>query len=519
MFDTIGAAVDFHAIKTPARLAYWDESQGTGRTYAELSQRITRLANALLGAGLRPGSRIAVWMTSSVATVEVCFAAARAGLVVTPINERFKVGEATFQINSSGSEALFYSTELDHVARELAARFDLRLVASDADIDGLIATAGTTPPAGPKPDDLFLLGYTSGTTGRPKGAMLTHRSMLATGRMNTVAYRLPIGSVGLYRGSMSFVATIGSFLMSHLYVGGTVVILSTGDPAKIVDAIIRHRCNYTSIATPLLDGFREAVQRRPAALDCLTTVLHGASAAPARQLKDFVNVFGPRFVEGWGMTEHSGALATATTRADVTGHSEAQADVFTSVGRAVPEALVRIVDESRRPLPHDGVTIGELVLKSPALGVGYWDDPAATANAFQDGWYYTGDLAAIDEQGYVYLSDRRSDLIVSGGMNIYPSEVEQVIGSIPDVREVAVVAAPHPVWGQTVVAVIVAESEGVTEESVVEYCRREMAGFKKPTRVLFVDQLPKTASEKVRRQDLRELVLRSTTEHGESVHT
>lgn len=517
MFETIGAAIASHATKTPGRLAYWDDYRGIGRTYAELDERTARLANALLAAGLRPGSRVAVWMKSSIATVEVYFAAARAGLVATPINERFIVAEAASQISSSGAEALMYSSELADSATELAARFELRLVASDSDLDGIIESADTQVPPGPAPEDLFLLGYTSGTTGKPKGAMLTHRSMLATGRMNTISYRLPIGSVGLYRGSMSFVATIGSFLMSHLYVGGTVVILSTGDPEKIVDAIIRHRCNYTSIATPLLDSFRAEVQRRPEALECLTTVLHGASAAPAHQLKEFVEVFGTRFVEGWGMTEHSGALATATTAADVNGHTEARSDVFTSVGRAVPEALLRVVDEERKPVPPDGTTVGELVLRSPALAVGYWNDAAGTAAAFHDGWYYTGDLAAIDDQGYVYLSDRRSDLIVSGGMNIYPSEVEQVIALMPGVGEVTVVGSPHSVWGQTVVAVIVTESDSITEESVIEYCRREMASFKKPTRVLFTDHLPKTASEKVRRQDVREFVMQ-TVARLESAH-
>jgi fatty-acyl-CoA synthase len=527
MFETIGAAIEAHAAKTPARLAYWDEHRQYGRTYAELDDRTNRLANALLGAGLVPGSRVALWMGSSITTVETYLAAAKAGLTVSPINERFKVPEAAFQVASSGAQALVFSPSLGESVTELAGQFDFKLVAGAGpesrqygavDLEALISSARPARPAGPQPQDLFLLGYTSGTTGRPKGAMLTHRSMLAAGRMNALAYRLPIGSRGLYRGSMSFVATIGSFLMSHLHVGGTVVISSTGDPEQIVDGIIQHRCNYTSIATPLLDGFRAAVERRPEALGLLTSVLQGASAAPAEQLRQFAAVFAERFVEGWGMTEHSGALVTATTRLDVTGQAESVGDVFASVGRPVPEAIVRVVDEERRPVPLDGVTVGELIVSSPALAAGYWGDTTGTAEAFEDGWYYSGDLGTMDEQGYIYISDRRSDLIVSGGLNVYPREVESVVAALGGVREVAVVGAPHPVWGQTVVAVIVpAPGSGLTEGSVIEYCRREMAGFKKPTRVVFLDQLPKTPSEKVRRQEVRDLVAAlATPEAGPS---
>lgn len=515
MFETIAGAIESHATKTPDRFAYWDQVHQTGRTYADLDERTNRFANSLLDAGLEPGSRVAVWMKSSIATIETYFAAAKAGLVVTPINERFTVSEAAYQVASSQAEALVFSHTLGDRALELAQRFDWKVVIADTpteaasvgELEHLISQSRPDRPAGPRADDLFLLGYTSGTTGTPKGAMLTHRSMLAAGRMNALAYRLPIGSRGLYRGSMSFVATIGSFLMSHLHVGGTVVILSGGDPEQMVEAILEHECNYTSVATPLLDGFRDAVLRRPEALGVLTSVLHGASAAPADQLRRFVEVFGDRCLEGWGMTEHSGALATATTRLDFSGSSEARGDVFASVGRAVPEALLRLVDDHRRPVPRDGKSIGELAIKSPSLAVGYWGDAEASKDAFVDGWYYSGDLATIDETGYVYISDRRSDLIVSGGMNIYPSEVEMVIHAVPGVAEVVVVGAPHPVWVQTVVAVIVCEPNSiVTEEAVIEHCRREMASFKKPTHVVFLDDLPRTPSEKVRRQEVRDLV-------------
>jgi acyl-CoA synthetase (AMP-forming)/AMP-acid ligase II len=189
------------------------------------------------------------------------------------------------------------------------------------------------------------------------------------------------------------------------------------------------------------------------------------------------------------------------------GKSDAHGDVFESVGRAVADAVVDVVDPDGNPLPHDGTSVGELIIRSAALMDGYWDNPDATARALRDGWYFSGDLGCMDPAGYVYVSDRRDDLIVSGGINVYPSEVENVLAGCPGVRDCAVVGAPHAKWGMTVVAVVVRESgSGLTEEAVIDYCRQRMASYKKPTRVVFVEELPRTVSQKVRRRQLREML-------------
>ncbi|HEY4409794.1 MAG TPA: AMP-binding protein, partial [Acidimicrobiia bacterium] len=231
-----------------------------------------------------------------------------------------------------------------------------------------------------------------------------------------------------------------------------------------------------------------------------------ASKAEPRRLAALAAVIGDRFVEGWGMTENSGGLVTATTRADITGDTAA-ADLFASAGRAVPESVVEVVDGDGQPLPHDGSSVGELVVRSPALLTGYWNNPAATAAALHDGWYRSGDLGYLDPAGYVYLTDRRTDLIVTGGMNVYPSEVERCLAALPGVRECAVVGVPHDRWGQTVTAAVVAHPEAaLTEAAVVDHCRRHLAGFKKPTAVVFLDGLPRTPNLKVARAELRRLL-------------
>jgi acyl-CoA synthetase (AMP-forming)/AMP-acid ligase II len=514
--STVADILAGNAIAVPNRVAYQDAHQERSITYAQLDRRSNQLANAFLAAGLAAGDRIALWMTTGISTVEVYFAAAKAGLVVTPVNDKLVPNEAIFQVESSGARGLVYSGELEHNAAEVLETCELALVACDSApglpgarlLESMVERGSESRPRGPQPHDLYLLAYTSGTTGRPKGAMLTHQTILTAGRMNALSYRLPIGSVGLYRTSMSFPATIGSFLMSHLHTRGTVVLASSGDPEWIVDQVIRHRANYSSIAPPLLGGFIAEIKKRPEALSSLTSVLCGASAAPPSLLREAVDVIGDRLLEGWGMTEHSGALVTATTRLDFTGHDEARSDVFSSVGRAVPGALIRLAGDDREPLQHDGVAVGELVISSPALAVGYWNNPEATAEAFVDGWYHTGDLATIDEQGYVYVSDRRSDLIVTGGINVYPREVESVLENMPGIRDVAVVGAPHPKWGQSVVAVVVPKAnQQISESAVIDFARGRMAGFKKPTRVIFVEGLPKTVSEKVKRQEIRNLAL------------
>ena len=513
----IGRALALHSRKTPRKVAIVNSLTGEQRTYAELNARANRLANALLGAGLSPGTRVATWMHTSIAYVEVYLAAAKIGLVITPINEKFKADEVQFQLENSAAQVLIFSESFAPLAEDLMLDGGLMLAFCDGpttikgarSLDDICGEGSPSNPSVPEPgpDDLFMIAYTSGTTGFPKGALLTHASVSSIARMNALSYRLPIDTVGLYRGSMSFVATVCAFLMSHLYLGGTIVMTQSSDPDLIVNTIEKFGANYTSIPTPMLSDFGGALSRRPRALESLTSVLHSGSKAPADLLQELHGVVGSRLIEGWGMTEHSGGLLTATTPNDMRGKSDSARDVFESVGRAVPEVEVEVVDDHGRCVARDGAAVGEIVVRSPALATGYWADPASTAASFVDGSYRTGDLGSIDEAGYVYISERRSDLIVTGGINVYPSEVERFIVGMPGVADVAVVGLPHDRWGQTVVAAVVRSPGSViTEADVVDFCRRSMATYKKPTQVVFLEALPKTVSEKVTRQQVRLLL-------------
>jgi len=509
-FTTVGDLVALGARRSPDRVAL-KMRDGDALTYLELDRRTNRLANALLAGGLAPGDRVGAWMEDRLAYPELYLALAKAGLVVVPINARYRPGEAAYCIEDSGTKALVWTEGLTELVEELDPGTDMLLLSTDGSgpsgtraLGDLVASGADVRPQAPDTGALLVLAYTSGTTGSPKGAMLTHSTVLSICRLNTMSYRLPAYSVAAITGTLSFPAMMPAHVLSHLYVGGTAIIMGRWDPEILVDTIERERVTFTYLATPTMHPFAEYARAEPERWATLESVLHSSSRATPEQRAELCDVIGDRYVEGWGMTENSGGLMAATTRRDISSPPPG-VDIHSSAGRAVIEMAVDVVDEHGRSLPHDGSTLGELIYSGPAVTIGYWNRPEATAAALHGGWFHSGDLGTIDPQGYVYVTERRTDLIVSGGMNVYPNEVERCIMKLPGVRECIVVGAPHERWGQTVVAVIIGPSE-VTEEQVIEHCRRELASYKKPTRVLFVDDVPRTPSLKVKRAELREQV-------------
>jgi acyl-CoA synthetase (AMP-forming)/AMP-acid ligase II len=506
--QTIGEALDASAQRTPERIAIKLRDGSDQRTYTQLAERTTRLANALLDSGLvQRGDRIAAWMEDCIEYVELYLAAARAGLVVAPINARYVAPEAAYQLADAQVAALAWTPELDARVAALGDAVAGLATIPVADFEELIASGSSAPLSPPSPDDLYILGYTSGTTGRPKGAMLTHRSVLSLGRQNALSFRLSGHVVWGLTGSMSFVAVVPAHVLCCIALGGTLVVMGRYDVPTLLDTIERERVTFTYVPSPLLAEFAQAARARPQAIRSLHSVLHSASRAAPEQLRAVFDVVGDRLVEGWGMTEHSGGLATATTPDDYLD-PDGPRDVFASAGRSAAGVVVRLVDDDGRFLAHDGETVGELVVSSPSLMSGYWNRPEATAAALRDGWYHTGDLGTIDPDGYIFIAERRTDLIVSGGMNVYPSEVEQCIAAMPGVGEVAVVGMPHERWGQMVVAAVVA-TQAISEADVIAHCRERLASFKKPSRVVFVDELPRTAGMKVARAALRSTLRQS----------
>jgi len=475
---------------------------GPAVTYRTFDDRTTRLANALLSVA-SPGDRIAVWLPTGIEHLEVYGAAAKAGMVLVPVHERFTAEEAAYILDDSESRVLIHGAPMDERVAQLETSTLGRVVTPAAYDEFLCAGTGTMP-AGPAADDLFLVAYTSGTTGFPKGAMVTHRAVLRGLRVTAMASRLVAYGTQAYASSMSFVPTVTAQILPHLALAGRVLLCGGWDPGRVVDAIDRHRATYVYVPTPGLADFAAAVAASgPQRCPSLATVLHAGSKAAPSTLAAAAGALGSRFVEGWGMTENSGFLLTATTAADMTAPGPS-AEVLASVGRPVPGAEIDVVGDDGASLPRDGTTVGSLWARSATLMRGYWRNDRATAAALAAGWYATGDVGTIDPDGYVTVLDRRDDLILSGGANIYPSELERVIAAMAGVREVAVVGVDDARWGQTPVAFVVAEGGAALDEAaVVTHCRRHLASYKKPSRVLFVDSLPRNAAQKVLRAALR----------------
>ncbi|MEU7810885.1 AMP-binding protein [Pseudonocardia sp. NPDC049154] len=493
----VGHAVADWARATPGRVAL-SEASGRARTYAELDTRANRLAQGLLAHGLAPGDRVAVWLGNRIEYVETYLACARAGLVVVPLNIRFTAGEAWFVLDDSGTRALVHEQSV--AAR--VADLDVTGLAPVLDIDGpgfdaFVSAGADTAPPEPDPDELLVIGYTSGTTGFPKGAELTHRSVTHLGLTNALACRYGLGSVQVFGLSLSFTATVPAHVLPHLAVGGTSILLPGWDTEQAIAEIAAHRADFVILPGPAIVEFASLAEKDPTPLGSLRSVLHSASKAPPEQLERLVGAIGPRLVEGWGMTENSGGLLTATTERDYVGGVPG---IFASVGRAVPGTCVSVVDEAGEPLPHDGTTVGQLVATTGSMARGYWKRPEASEATFGGGVYRTGDLGTVDERGYVSIMDRRSDLIVSGGMNVYPSEIERVLAGVDGVVECVVVGAPHERWGQTPVAFVVAP--GRTAEELLERCRRSLASYKLPSRLVLCHALPRNASGKIVRGSL-----------------
>ncbi|MEV5302674.1 class I adenylate-forming enzyme family protein [Amycolatopsis methanolica] len=501
---TVAELISSGARRHPGRVAVV-EAGGRRLSYGHLADEATRLGNALRERGLEPGDRVAVWLEDSVDHVVLYAACALAGLVVAPINVRHTAAEAEHVLTDSGARALVLGPAVQDKACDISGIDDLLLVdtGDETDYRAFVESGSVSPLSEPRPSDLYILGYTSGTTGRPKGARLTQCSVLNLARINALSYRLPLGSVAAMTGSMSFVAVVPAHILTHFYVGGTVVFPGRWDVGSLSALVEEHRATFTYAPSPLLGEFTEAIRARPAAWSSLTTLLHSASKAPPEALRNLADVAGASLIEGWGMTENSGGLMTVTSPVDRAVLGDA---VFNTVGRAVAETEVRATDAEGNPVTADGTTVGELWVRSPCLADGYWHQPEATDAAFRKGWFRTGDLGTVDPHGYVRIADRRTDLIVSGGMNVYPSEVERVILTMPGVAACAVVGLPHPRWGHTVAAAVVPETGAVlTPEDVTAHCRRFLAGYKKPTIVRIVASLPMTHSQKIARHQVRGL--------------
>jgi acyl-CoA synthetase (AMP-forming)/AMP-acid ligase II len=506
--DTLGDLARLQAAVRPAADALLFEGRST--SYGDFDRYASRVANGLRAAGLRPGARVGYLGKNSDLFFQVVFGCAKAGIVLVGVNWRLAPPEVSYILNDARVEVLFVA----HEFRELAAKVlpevpSLRLlVAVEEGHPGwpdFVRWRDQHPdddPAVPvATGDVAVQMYTSGTTGHPKGVLLAHRSFFAMLREPPAEdmefERWTEHDVSLVAMPNYHIGGVG-WGIAGLRAGARNIVLKEFDAAQVLAAIQQHRISKLFLVPTAMRLVLQLPGARRTDYDSLRYISYGASPIPLDLLREAIEVFQCGFVQLYGMTETTGGATYLPPQDhDVRGNERMR-----SAGKPFPGVSIKVVDVDGTPLPPR--VMGEICIRSPANMVGYWNLPEVTARTLVDGWVHTGDAGYLDEDGYVYVLDRARDLILSGGENISPAEVESAIFGHPAVADVAVIGVPDERWGEAVKAMVVLKP-GVeaTAAEIIAYARERIAGYKLPKSVDFIAELPRNPSGKVLKRELR----------------
>ena len=471
----------------------------TRLTYAETASRIERAAAALRAVGLGPGAHVAVLAQNTHRFFEAYFACSRAGLVAVPLNNRLAMAEIAYILDDSESRAVL----LDPDCADLMPPAGDRLVVplGQGGWEDWVAADGSAllPPVVTGDDALAHLCYTGGTTGRPKGVMLSHRNVVSSALNKIVLGSFQRDDVWLHAAPMFHQAdSWACFAFTQL--GAAHVFLPKFRAEAALDLIERHRVTGTQIVPTMILMMLDAAGDGARDGGSLRRILYGSAPMPTEHLRRGEAVFGPVFQHIYGLTEAAGTVAATPWPAEA---EETEGRRRASCGQPVTGVDLRIASADRRDLPPGEV--GHILARGPNVMLGYWRRPDETLTVLRDGWLDTGDLGAMDADGFLFIVDRAKDMIISGGENVYSSEVEDVLCDHPDVLEAAVIGLPDEKWGEAVTAVVVLRDGADTAaDAIVAHCRDRIAGYKCPKAVYVTDVLPKTPAGKIAKTDLRE---------------
>ncbi|HLM16610.1 MAG TPA: AMP-binding protein [Acidimicrobiia bacterium] len=498
--------VDYAASNWPERPAVAFEERTI--TFAELARESARLANGLR-ALTEPGDRVAILARNIPEYVECLYGVPRAGLVLTLLNYRLHPREWAWILTAAGVRVLIVQPDLLPAIEPMLAEVESleHVVVIGDDVaapargyDTLKSHGEADAPAIEEASPAFLI-YTSGTTGFPKGAVISHRAARMAAVTNALESEL--------RADDSFLMTFpmchasGFQVLVHHCRGVPVVLFESFEPGRFLELIEHHRVTRTALAPTMALFVLDHPAFADTDLSSIRVLSYGGMPMPAPIARRLAARFGA-LSTGFGQSETT-LLVTALTTDDHRRALAGDAHVLESIGRPIGMAAVAVLDDELRVCAPGEP--GELCVRGDLVMTGYWNDPDATATAFAGGWLHTGDIARTDTEGYLYLVDRKKDLIISGGQNIYPTEIERVLQELPGVAQVAVVGGIDDMYGERVVAFVVRVPErDLSGEDVVEHCRTHLAGYKKPRQVVFVDDLPKTITGKVKKQELRALL-------------
>jgi long-chain acyl-CoA synthetase len=476
-------------------------------SYAQVDEISGRVAGALLGSGLRRGDKVAVQLPNLPQFLFTYFAILKAGLVMVPLNPLLKASEIAYQLRDSQSRMLItfegFAAEAVTAARQAGdvPTFVVNLPGNDQRPEGTrhydeLYFADDTGEIEPTDaDDTAVIIYTSGTTGRPKGAELTHFQLYMNCTVAGELFGFRDDDIGVAVLPMFHVFGLSSVLNTAVRFGGTLVLIPRFEPDAVLDAIARYRCTiFSGVPTMYYALLRADLAGRD--LSSLRVGISGGAAIAGEVIRAFEEKFpGVVILEGYGLSE------TAST---TTFNISAEQRKVLSIGRPIWGVEVRVADEQDKPLPPGPGSIGEIVIRGHNVMKGYYGNPAATAEAFRGGWFHTGDLAYADEDGYLFIVDRKKDMLIRGGYNVYPREVEEVLFAHPAVAEAAVIGRPDPELGEEVVAFVVPKPGAEADpDEIIAYCRDRLAAYKYPREVRIVADLPKGPTGKILKRELR----------------
>ena len=494
-------------------------SRGERFTYKQFAERSARLAGALRQAGIQPGERAAFLGTNSHRLLEAYYGVLEAGAVLLPLNIRLSAAELTFVLEDSGASILFIDPQFLPLVDSFKSH--LSSVRIFCQLDGEVTANWVLPKnydqwigaATPYRCDITLIDedavaeifYTSGTSAQPKGVMLTHRNIYLHALETAHGFSVENGSVELHTIPL-FHANGWGIAHFLTMLGGKHVMVETFDPVAIFKYIETERVTQFNAVPFMATVLVNHPKIKEYDLSSLTRIVIGGAASSPTLIREVERAFGCTCFSGYGLTETCPALTYSSMKAELAWSDEQRYIGQAMTGYAFPGCELHIAGPNDEWLPEDGISVGELIARGDGVMKGYWNQPALTAEALRDGWLRTGDMATIDQNGYVLIVDRKKDIIVSGGENISSLEVEKAMLAHPAVLEIAVIPVADQRWGEVPKALVVLKpGAATTEAELIEFSRSCLTHYKCPKTVLFVESLPKTGTGKVLKKNLRAL--------------
>jgi long-chain acyl-CoA synthetase len=486
----------------------------TRLTYRDLQARVSRLANVLRQQGIGKGDRVAVLSANSLPYLEMYYAAAALGALIVPLNFRLAPAELAYILQDSGSTVVLVGEGFSELYEQTAQRLSTvpTILATTARAiagktlhyeDSLAQASADFTPVEVDEHDLAGLFYTSGTTGHPKGVMLSHRNLVSNAYHFLSTIHEEEGEVYLHCCPMFHLAD-GPTSHRITWLGGTHVIVPGFEPAAVLEAIQRQRVTSALLVPTMINFLINHPTVGDYDLSSLRRILYGASPMPVELLRRAAQVFGCPLIQLYGLTETSPLLTMMDPRYLAFDGEEAKVRRLASCGRAVPGVRMRVVNDDGNDVQPGEV--GEIIARGPNIMPGYWNRPEDSAAAFREGWFCTGDLATVDDEQFIFMVDRKKDMIITGGENVYSTEVENALYQHPAVLEAAVLGVPDKRWGEAVLALVVLKPHATaTEAALIEHCRGLIAHYKCPRRLeIRQEPFPKSGSGKILKASLRE---------------